>query len=443
MRIKNIFNILSKKRMECPICIEKITTSRKVQCNYCDYTVCTKCTQIYLTSSADDANCMNCKTLWNRDTILSLLPKTWVNGTYKNHRENVLLERETAMMPSTQPYVEQEIQRRKNLELLTQLKDEQQKVKKKWDELNQLIFSVQNNSNVPLQSENRRSFIHKCADAECKGFLSSAWKCNICEKYTCHECNGLRGLFRDDDHVCDPNEKLTFQMIKSDSKKCPGCAEFIFKVDGCDQMWCTKCHTAFSWRTGQIVNGTIHNPHFYEFQRAHNKLGRDIGDIPCGGIPAYRNIAFALQSFKKELVYKNILDMHRILIHIEQAEIPRYNIVRTERTNLDLRVKYMLNEITTNAFATKIQQREKAFSKKKDIGDLLNMFVTVFSDFLRDIIDRKSIHHLIDEIDALVNYYNESMISVAKRYDCVVPVICDFNLKSSNRHCDNFSILSQ
>ena len=208
--------------MECPICIEKITPSRKVQCSYCDYTVCTKCTQIYLTSSADDAHCMNCKAIWNRDTILSLLPKTWVNGKYKNHREHVLLEREVAMMPSTQPYVEQEIQTRKNLEILTQLKAEQREVKKKWDDLNQLIFNVQININhPPLQLENRRSFLHKCADAECKGFLSSAWKCNICEKYTCNECNNVRGFDRDnDDHVCDPNEKLTFQMIKSDSKKC-------------------------------------------------------------------------------------------------------------------------------------------------------------------------------------------------------------------------------
>ena len=218
----------------------------------------------------------------------------------------------------------------------------------------------------------------------------------------------------------------------------------VFKVDGCDQMWCTKCHTAFSWRTGQIINGTIHNPHFYDFQRAHNRLGREMGDIPCGGVPTYRNIAIALQAIKNTPVYNNILNLHRILVHIEQVEIPHYNIIRTERTNLDLRVKYMLNEITTNAFASKIQQREKAFEKKKDICMLLNMFVTLYCDFLRDIIDRRSVNHLLDQIDALVNYYNESMISVAKRYDCMVPLIYDFDLKKSNGNSKyEFSILTQ
>ena len=96
--------------MQCPICIEKITPSKKVTCQFCEYTVCSKCTQTYLLSSADDANCMNCKRIWDREIMLKLLPKTFINGEYKRHRENMLLERETAMMPSTQPYVEKEIQ---------------------------------------------------------------------------------------------------------------------------------------------------------------------------------------------------------------------------------------------------------------------------------------------------------------------------------------------
>jgi hypothetical protein len=32
-------------------------------------------------------------------------------------------------------------------------------------------------------------------------------------------------------------------------------------------MWCVVCRTAFSWNTGLIEDGHIHNPHYYQFLR--------------------------------------------------------------------------------------------------------------------------------------------------------------------------------
>ena len=61
----------------------------------------------------------------------------------------------------------------------------------------------------------------------------------------------------------------TAKMIKDSSRGCPGCGERISKIDGCDQMWCPSCHVAFSWRTGEIENGRIHNPHYYQWMRAN------------------------------------------------------------------------------------------------------------------------------------------------------------------------------
>ena len=52
-------------------------------------------------------------------------------------------------------------------------------------------------------------------------------------------------------------------------------------VKNCDQMWCTQCHTAFSWKTGKIET-TIHNPHFYEWQRQNGTVVRNPNDIECG-----------------------------------------------------------------------------------------------------------------------------------------------------------------
>ena len=136
--------------MECPICIEKITPSKKVECSLCNYVACSKCIQTYLLNSPDDPHCLNCKRIWDRETLLKHLPKTFINGDFKRHRENMLLERETAMMTSTQPYVEQEIQRRKNVEVLMKLQNEKNILKRNLfgacqnKFLIEMIFSVFN-----------------------------------------------------------------------------------------------------------------------------------------------------------------------------------------------------------------------------------------------------------------------------------------------------------
>ena len=48
-------------------------------------------------------------------------------------------------------------------------------------------------------------------------------------------------------------------------------------VKNCDQIWCTLCQTAFSWKTGIIEQGRIHNPHYYEFLRnqANGEIPRE------------------------------------------------------------------------------------------------------------------------------------------------------------------------
>jgi hypothetical protein len=37
---------------------------------------------------------MGCRKAWTREVMDSILLTTWLNGEYKKHRENVLLDRE-------------------------------------------------------------------------------------------------------------------------------------------------------------------------------------------------------------------------------------------------------------------------------------------------------------------------------------------------------------
>ena len=122
-----------------------------------------------------------------------------------------------------------------------------------------------------------------CSDSNCRGLLSTQWKCATCEKYTCKECLVLKDTREDNGHVCKMEDVETAKLLASDTKPCPKCRVPIYKIMGCDQMWCTECHTGFSWRTGNIET-RIHNPHFYEYQRERNngQAPRNHGDMECG-----------------------------------------------------------------------------------------------------------------------------------------------------------------
>jgi hypothetical protein len=56
-------------------------------------------------------------------------------------------------------------------------------------------------------------------------------------------------------------------------------------VRNCDQMFCTSCHTAFSWKTLEIVKGAVHNPHYFAWRQTQGVNERTIGDVQCGGVP--------------------------------------------------------------------------------------------------------------------------------------------------------------
>ena len=47
-----------------------------------------------------------------------------------------------------------------------------------------------------------------------------------------------------------------------DSKPCPNCYIPIFKLSGCNQMFCTNCHVVFDWISLKIDKGPVHNQHF-------------------------------------------------------------------------------------------------------------------------------------------------------------------------------------
>jgi len=402
--------------MSCSICCENFNkrNHKEVSCPFCDFVSCRKCIQIYLLSSTNDPHCMKCKNAWNREFVDVSCTKIFRNKDLKNHRENVLLEREKCRLPETQHLVVREKRIRSVNILINEAQDELARQREHIRNLQNEIDFLRGGGQ-PEELVEKKQFVRKCPTEDCKGFLSTRWKCDICENNICSECNEKK----DEEHVCDPNAVATVKLLKKDSKPCPKCGTIHFKISGCSQMWCPSCHTAYNWNTGRIEQGIIHNPHYYEFQRnnATANPGRNLGDIPCGGFPTLYEMrnAFNVRETRNVTIFR----IHELISHIENYELRwNYRNIPEQVNNSDLRVKFLMNELSEEDFGRIIQQREKALEKKRDIYNILRMFVDTGSDLFRQLIqDRSKLTEIEGIFENLKKYTNTIFENIRMRYN--------------------------
>lgn len=210
--------------MSCNVCIENFNRSTNycITCQFCDFQACKKCQETYLRSSNENAHCMNCKHEWDYKTLNSLFTKKFINNEYKKHTEKVLFDRERALLPATQPVVEE--QKRK------------EKIKKNINDIEYQIRQLQfqvciNKQALYKTTENTpKTFIRKCNTENCRGFLNSEWKCSMCDTISCSDCHEVKNTL---DHKCKPENIETAKLLEKDTKSCPKCATLIFKIEGC------------------------------------------------------------------------------------------------------------------------------------------------------------------------------------------------------------------
>jgi hypothetical protein len=403
----------------------------------------------YITEGALDAHCMGCRRSWNDEFLDLNFTRAFHTGPYKKHREDVLMEREISILPTRQPRVEAklkvrevEVEIRKVNKELQELDLARSKVLRSSHKLTAQItrYTAESEGRPPpawtltegekAATPEKAKFIMKCPDGECRGFLSTAYKCGTCQKWACPDCLVMKAA-KDSEHTCDPGVKESVAMIIKESHPCPKCGERISKVDGCDQMYCIDCHTAFSWNTGQIVNGIIHNPHYYEYLR---KLGngtapRNAGDVPCGGVPYYGHIDRAIRGFSVA-DKRNIIGIHRITSEIADERINAYQGGFNVNDNGDLGVMYLMKEISKEAMKTELAKRELKRNKHLAIRAVLEMFVTTSTMMLNNIVSKvpdtdEELSLVILEYTNLRKYVNDSLMGVSKMKNCSVPQIGD------------------
>lgn len=179
-------------------------------------------------------------------------------------------------------------------------------------------------------------------------------------------------------------------------------------VRNCDQMYCTSCHTAFSWRTGKLETGTIHNPHAIAWQREHGQMERDINDIPCGGLVQMRMIRL-----NKELS-EIIEPIHRVIAEIDLK-------IRQPRNDFsDLRLQYVRDIITEKQWRQGIFVRERDNARRKANADiyvtLRTLAIERFRDLAENVRNQQSRLVQYDIVDKFVKEMEEIRTFINKAF---------------------------
>ena len=414
--------------MTCEICCEKFNKSTflKVECKGCndDKFACRTCCKTYILNSQTDPHCLFCKTVWDRDFMNNFLTKKFVQTELKTHSENLFLERQMSLLPETQ-------KRASQIKKSRELVDKRDEVNAEITRLKQQIKSLIDVSNAFTLEINRllegtstsiveskENFTFKCPEINCKGFLNSKHFCNLCDVQYCKECMCIKNK----DHECDVSMKETVSYIKKSSKPCPGCGEMISKIDGCDQMWCIKCHIQFSWRTGVQITGYNHNPEYFRWLReTKQEINRNPHENNCDTLDINE---FELLTYLRNIfptrngVVDYYTNVYRFYRHIQQHI---RNLPDTiEQELLGLRIGYLLGDISKESWKITLQRVDKKNKLSTSDNNLWRLTETVLLSFLeelRNLLTSSSnvilYLNLKQRLDNFKEYINENFVKIS------------------------------
>ena len=500
----------------CIICMTNYDNNKvkKIKCEFCYHTSCISCCESYILTQKF-AKCMSiyCKREWSSEFMSKTFSNDFIEGEYKRHRQNILLDNEKASFPETvnciqrldeinntiEPYgdpneivkkrtqdmllndktqkemdstrnmiyvLEEEIKKncaekncaekncaekncaeknesekrkKENIERLSSLQKYKQQLEElyiKHNKLNENIYQynrdieyidrfLKEKNQIETTGKINKTLynVKKCPVEECRGFLDEQFMCGICKVSACKKCHEVKN----DEHKCNPDTVKTIDLMTKDTKACPTCHTNINKIDGCDQMWCTLCHTAFSWTTG-LIEKKIHNPHYYQWLRSKSLDGQipreqeEYVDFCDRYIDSFINSSLQkLNNYVNTEHQYNLSHIGYILYILRDIYIPKMETI--ERTNVKScfmkKCAYLKNNLTEKKYKLFLEKNEIKRKVHDQLKNMLTMFLNMYLDILHTIIkigrDTKDDHTRFEEMEKYISpsslYMLEQMLN--------------------------------
>lgn len=409
------------KKVECAVCMDSCLASRAVVCHACDVPMCTPCAKNCVLAHPMDPKCTNpeCGVKWDKRFLHSQFTKVWLSKDFQTAVNNAYIAFDKSEFANTLRHIEL-----KKTEIIAHRIEQLERFYTSYysqafdyelrvydmvkndlkpylpEDEDGVVFpdlptgekrneTIRRNTDLKVRkfarllkfdydgylAGNGTNYTFMCpCPGDCKGaILKSTRTCVLCHKTVCPKCLTYTSDGRaSSTHVCDEETVKSVKVIVSESRPCPQCGVFISKNGGCDQLWCSQCKVVFSWVTGAIDHGKVHNPHALQWlQETRGSLGRDPGDVPCGGYPdkcpAILLTRESRQSILKAFRLRTCPEsIHTFFTHTINRGIDAPEHIRLITT--EIRSTYLLGRITEK----KYNQTVIAYAKRREKSEVLS-----------------------------------------------------------------------
>ena len=219
-------------------------------------------------------------------------------------------------------------------------------------------------------------------------------------------------------------------------------------------MYCTECHIAFSWSSGEIETGAIHNPHYFQIQREmaeklteearkalENNVNRNLCG-PCGddnmpNVYLYQGILRELLKNKilSETQYKWLNTLYRQVTHLNGAIMePMRRECRGLRNQQNLRARYILSLISKNDFEAELVENDAIYNRNIACLQIYDLFITIFRECINKITEDRSANAIAEaysHINQISSYANGELARLSYIYGKPIALFdlkpCRFN----------------
>ena len=270
------------------------------------------------------------------------------------------------------------------------------------EEASRLEFQAKTLESVKLTDVAPALYSRRCFANNCRGFLNDGFICGVCDTHFCESCQHKKTV----EHVCEVGQVESVCYIKATSRPCPTCSTLISKTDGCDQMYCVVCDTPFSWMSGAVDAGFIHNPHYLRRMEAMGHIPRaPVGDE----LPPWRDLADIVPR-KEEL----IRGFYAVVYDLLRNQMSLFTPVNNDYE----RAQMLISRMTEEKFRSIIQLKEKRWLLRREIAKstdtLLHVGCRLFWQFSAGELSLTALRELTEKMRVAAN---QELLEMSRRWE--------------------------
>jgi hypothetical protein len=362
----------------CGICTDACPAKKKpIVCSKCGMIACTTCMQrMFLQSPVYKFSCVSCNHAFSYEHVYGHFSKLFWRHKYREYVCQQILRIEANRLPSTMSFVAD-----KHSVIDTKVKISS--LRKQYAELSSQQVIIKN-SITELQRSIRRDvdshprYIN-CCNVDCRAYVThNEPQCIVCQETTCSVCHcrvkSLDGI----PHTCDEHTVETISIIQKECRECPACHVHIQKIDGCDQMFCTRCNTPFSWKTGEVITGPFNNPHLVIRESEREVEGR------CSGLPVRHVVSLLLSSKCADTIVIWVMGVYDMLVRFRRVELHKIRNSRCDfNTHLQSRIAIIEREQTEATCISKWYKVEQNARLCTELCDVMSSYLSNMEGFFQ------------------------------------------------------------